>query len=280
MDIDTEPLTRAAERAAVRAGRLLLEEFAQGTAARSKPGAHEHDVVTAADLAAEDLIAAELTAAAPGSTVIGEERGGGEGGEGGEERGGDGGHAGEVCWYVDPIDGTHNFSRGIPLWCVSIGLTIRGAPAGGCVYEPVRDRLYAARTGGVLRCNGEVVPASPPRPVPMVLTDVPRPGGVPHPAELALLADLMVAADVRRIGSAALALAYVAAGHADMAVTPDAFAWDMAAGRVLVTAGGGAFAALPDPPSTVRPGAFAAWRPGLDELGRVTVRALKGWPNG
>jgi myo-inositol-1(or 4)-monophosphatase len=229
-------------------------------------------VVTAADLAAEDLIAAELAAAAPGSVVVGEERGG-------EERGGDGRTA-EVCWYVDPIDGTHNFSRGVPLWCVSIGLTVRGAPAGGCVYEPVRDRLYSASTGGVLRCDGEPVPAPPPRAVPMVLTDVPRPGGAPDPAELALFADLMAAADVRRVGSAALALAYVAAGHADLAVTPDAFAWDMAAGRVLVTAGGGSFAAVPDPPSTVRPGAFAAWRPGLDELGAATVAALERPPNG
>lgn len=288
MGTEIEEMLRAADEAAVRAGRFLLNRFGTDTGARSKAGAHDHDVVTEADHAAEEMIRAELAAAVPGSVVVGEEGGatgargsvvgGGRDGKGGAAGAVDGGGAGasDVCWYVDPIDGTHNFSRGVPLWCVSIGLTVAGKPVGGCVYEPCGDELYSA-SGAGLRRNGGPVPAAPPRPVPMVLTDVPRPGRRPRPAELDLLADLIAVADVRRIGSAALALAYVAVGRADMAVTPDAFSWDVAAGRVLVEASGGVYATGPVAPSARRPGAFAAWRPELAELGRATVAALAGW---
>jgi myo-inositol-1(or 4)-monophosphatase len=268
---DVEALVGAAARVARRAGRELLGASGAMTAARAKAGTHAHDVVTEADAAAEALIRAELTRACPGSAVVGEE--GGAGGEGGAADG----PGRDVRWYVDPIDGTHNFSRGLPLFCVSIGLTLRGEPVGGCVYEPARDETYTAAGGRLLR-GGRPVPPEPARAVPMVLTDLPRAGTAPDPAELALFAELVAAADVRRIGSAALALAYVATGRADMAVTPDAFAWDCAAGRVLVTASGGTFAAVPAEPSVRRPGAFAAWRPGMDGLGTSVVAALRRFP--
>ncbi|SNS43093.1 myo-inositol-1(or 4)-monophosphatase [Actinomadura mexicana] len=263
-----EALVGAAARVARRAGRALLEASGTMTAARAKAGTHAHDVVTEADAAAEAMIRMELTGACPGSVVVGEEGGTGGAGDGPGR---------EVRWYVDPIDGTHNFSRGLPLFCVSIGVTLRGEPVGGCVYEPAVDETYTAAGGRLLR-GGRPVPPGPARAVPMVLTDLPRAGTAPDPAELALFAELVAAADVRRIGSAALALAYVATGRADMAVTPDAFAWDCAAGRVLVTASGGTFAAVPAEPSVRRPGAFAAWRPGLDGLGAEVVAALERFP--
>jgi myo-inositol-1(or 4)-monophosphatase len=178
---------------------------------------------------------------------------------------------------VSPID-TQNSGRPREKLCVpSIGVTLRGEPVGGCVHEPARDETYTAAGGRLLR-GGRPVPVEPARAVPMVLTDLPRAGTVPDPGELALFTELLAAADVRRIGSAALALAYVATGRADMAVTPDAFAWDCAAGRVLVTASGGTFAAVPAEPSVRRPGAFAAWRPGLDEWGAAVVAALERFP--
>ncbi|MFG2000307.1 inositol monophosphatase family protein [Spirillospora sp. NPDC048911] len=255
--IDVVALVDAAARAARRAGEELLGVFERGVDVRAKAGTHAHDVVTDADAAAEAMIRADLAAACPGSVVVGEEAG-----ADGDVHGGP-----DVRWYVDPIDGTHNFARGVPLFCVSVGLTIGGEPAGGCVYEPARDEMYTAAAGGPLLRNGRPVEQPPPRAVPMVLSDVPRPGTAPEPAEMELLAGLVAAADVRRIGSAALALAYVATGRVDLAVTPDAFAWDCAAGRVLVTASGGTFVALPDPPSVHRPGAFVAWRPELAALG-------------
>jgi myo-inositol-1(or 4)-monophosphatase len=263
---EADALVKTAARAAVTAGRDLVRPFRTGVAARAKPGTHGHDVVTAADAAAEAMIGRELTAAFPGSVVVGEESGGAD-------------DEGDVRWYVDPIDGTHNFARGVPLFCVSIGVTVRGAPAGGCVYDPVHDELFTA-AGGRFRLNGLPVPARPPGARAMLLADVPRPGVVPDPAELALFADLLAAADVRRIGSSALALAYVACGRADAAVTADAFVWDVAAGRTLVTAAGGVFAAVPGEPSAVRPGGFAAWRPGSEELGAAALAGLRGLPVG
>ncbi|WP_243716082.1 inositol monophosphatase family protein [Actinomadura darangshiensis] len=270
-EAEVEGMMRAAERAAERAGRYLVGCLEEGTESLAKPGTHEHDVVTEADLAAEEMIRSELDAAAPGALFVGEEGAGG----GAAPRDPDAEAAeAEVCWFVDPIDGTHNFSRGVPLFCVSIGLSVRGEPAGGCVYEPARDELYTA-AGGRLRRNGRPVRALPPaRAVPMVLSDVPRPGVVPDPAEMALFTELMGAADVRRIGSAALALAYVATGRAELAVAADVFAWDVAAGRALVTASGGTFVAVPGEPSAVRPGGFVAWRPELADLGAGTVTSL------
>jgi myo-inositol-1(or 4)-monophosphatase len=258
--LEEDVLIKVAAEAAVNAGRSLLRPFRTGVAARAKVGTHEHDVVTAADAEAEAAIRQALTTAFPDSVVIGEESGGDD--------------AGEVRWYVDPIDGTHNFSRGVPLFCVSIGVTVRGTPVAGCVYDPVHDELFTA-SGGRFRLNGRPVPVQPPRPGPMLLADVPRPGLVPDATELALFTDLLAAADVRRIGSSALALAYVACGRADAAVTADAFVWDVAAGRTLVTTAGGGFTAVPGEPSAVHPGGFAAWRPGHEELGRIAVTGLR-----
>ncbi|MFD0535977.1 inositol monophosphatase family protein [Actinomadura luteofluorescens] len=265
---DAWALVGAAARAARRASRTLLDGPGTMAAARAKAGTHAHDVVTEADAAAEALIRAELTGACPGSVVVGEEGGAGEAGDGPGR---------DVRWYVDPIDGTHNFSRGLPLFCVSIGVTVRGSRSAGASTSPRGTRRTPPPGAG---CCAAAVPSrrQPARAVPMVLTDLPRAGAVPDPGELALFTELLAAADVRRIGSAALALAYVATGRADMAVTPDAYAWDCAAGRVLVTASGGTFAAVPAEPSVRRPGAFAAWRPGLDGLGASVVAALEGFP--
>jgi len=260
---EADALVRTAGEAALGAGRILRRRFRDGVTPHAKHGTHEHDVVTVADLEAETMIKRDLTTAFPGSVVIGEESGGDE-------------TDADIRWHVDPIDGSHNFACGVPLFCVSIGVTVRGTPVGGCVYDPVHDELFSS-AGGWPTLNGLPVPAPPARAQPLLLSDLPRPGTAPDPAELTLFAELLTAADVRRIGSAALALAYVACGRADAAVTADAFSWDIAAGRTLVTGAGGGFATVGDP-STTRPGGFAAWRPGHEELGRAALAGLNGLP--
>jgi myo-inositol-1(or 4)-monophosphatase len=263
MSSDSEALISLAARAATEAGRYLAGQFRAGDAARAKAASHRHDVVTQSDAAAEAMIRAALAAGCPGSRVIGEELG--AGGEPGAE----------VCWYVDPIDGTHNFARGLALFCVSVGVAVGGAMAGGCVYDPVRDELFTA-AGGQLRLNGQPVPRRRPAgagPL-LVLTDIPSAGVAADPAEHALLADLLDLADLRRIGSSALALAYVAAGRADLAVNADVYAWDIAAGGALVTAAGGGMRTVPTGLRTTRPGGFVAWRPGLASAGGRIARAL------
>ncbi len=100
------------------------------------------DVVTEADIECDRLIRARLEAAFPDHDLLTEE-------EGALDKGSD------YCWYVDPIDGTINYSRGIPLWGVSVGLSHRGRMLCGAIYLPVYDELYTAVAGGGAFLNGE-----------------------------------------------------------------------------------------------------------------------------
>ncbi|MEV8639254.1 inositol monophosphatase [Streptosporangium sp. NPDC051023] len=262
-----DELVEVAANACRRAGAYLLDSFSEPSRLSTKNG--RFDLVTRCDSAAEQMIRRDLTDVFPDSVVIGEEDG----------TSGDG----ELAWYVDPIDGTHNFARGIALFCVSIGILRRGVPVGGCVYDPVRDELFSAGTDGLL-LNGAPLPGPPDHEVteqagerlPMLLTDIPT-AGAADGVELDLFHRLLDIADVRRIGSSALALAYVAAGRADVAANADVYPWDTAAGGVLVTAAGGRFTEFPAPRPGA-PGGFAAWLPSCEALGRLLERELGGLP--
>ncbi|GAA4715795.1 inositol monophosphatase family protein [Phytohabitans rumicis] len=263
---DPVQLMDAAAAAATRTGRFLREQFRAGLRATTKT--YAHDVVTEADRHVESAIRGELLAAAPGSVVVGEEGG----------RAGDGSGSG-VTWSIDPIDGTFNFVRGIPLFCTSVGLSIDGQPAGGCVYDPVHDELFTAAAGRLWH-NGAPVPrGTPSQDPPLVLCDIPTAGISADPREDALLRDLLsVCADVRRIGSSALSLAWVAVGRADLAANADVFDWDVAAGRVLVAAAGGGYQDVPGPARYDRPGGFVAWSAGREELAGRVATALAALP--
>ncbi|MBW6436407.1 inositol monophosphatase [Actinoplanes hulinensis] len=266
MTSTVQHLVDVAAKAAVEAGRFVRSRFRGPAAVTVKEGFH--DVVTEVDVAAERMIRSALHDAAPGTFLIGEETGRANGPEGGPDD--------RPVWLIDPIDGTYNFVRGIPFFCVSIGLRIDGRTAGGCVFDPVHDELFTAAEG-VARLNGAELPvrgAGPPA-APLVLCDIPNAGGPPAAAETELLAALLsAAADVRRLGSSALALAYVAAGRADLAANADVFDWDTAAGRALVTATGGGYLSHPDPLPTTRRGSFVAWAPEHAALGRAVGEAL------
>ncbi|MGW4892731.1 inositol monophosphatase family protein [Kitasatospora sp. NPDC004240] len=268
---DPAALLEAAVAAARRAAGELTRRNPAGLGVRTKSSAY--DVVTAADLAAEEVIRATLLERFPASTVIGEEGAAAGVPDRPGERGADGAGTG-VRWIVDPIDGTYNFARGLPLYAISVGFEVAGRPAGGVVLDPVRDELYTA-LDGEFRLDGERVapPAPSPGVAPLVLTDIPS-AGVDDPAELTLFRELLDHSDVRRIGSSALMLALVAAGRADLAVNADVFVWDIAAGRTLVTASGGGFVAVPDEERTSRPGGFVAWRPGFEDLGLRVAKSL------
>ncbi|MEV5575054.1 inositol monophosphatase family protein [Spirillospora sp. NPDC052269] len=249
-------LLRTAEQAALAAGRYLARHHRSGASTRVK--GLPHDVVTDADARAEAMIREALTAAHPASEVVGEESG----------RSG----YGEVTWYVDPIDGTHNFARGLGLFAVSIGVHLGGAPVAGVVYEPFGEELFTGADGTLL-VNGVTPERRVPDPLPVVLTDIPT-AGLRDPVEYELFADLNDTTDLRRIGSSALALAYVAGGRADLAANADVFAWDVAAGRALVTAAGGGFTGVPDEPGAERRGGFVAWGPGFDRHGARLAEAM------
>ncbi|MEV8504571.1 inositol monophosphatase [Actinoplanes sp. NPDC051475] len=250
--MDSELAVEVAEAAARRAGELVRREFLLRPVSHAKGG--RFDRVTAADCRAEDLIRSELLAASSCSMVIGEERGiTGNG---------------RVHWYVDPIDGTYNFARGIPLFCVSIGVVIDAEVRGGCVYDVIRDEMFSAAET-VFRINGRPAQRHADGP-PLLLTDVPDIHGYVGAPD---------SVDVRRIGSSALALAWVAAGRADLAANVNVYAWDIAAGQALVRAAGGGFAGLPDEElRTDRRGGFVAWGPGEADLGSRLTRSLRTLP--
>lgn len=216
-------------RAAEKAARTLVRDFGeveQLQVSRKGPA----DFVSAADLAAEKAIRAELTKARPDFGLLMEESG-------------KGGPADATSrWIVDPLDGTTNFLHGVPHWAISIAAEIDGAIAAGVVYDPVKDELFWAERGQGAFVNSKRLRVSGRRSldIAMVATGMPFKGRKIAPHYLAEL-DLMMAevAAVRRFGSAALDLAYVAAGRYDAFWEYGLSPWDSAAGLVLVTEAGG-----------------------------------------
>lgn len=221
----SEDLLDVATSAAAAVGPYLRERFAAGVSAEHK--ADRHDLVTASDREAEDMIAEHILRRHPDSRVLGEERG---------WRGN-----GTVRWYVDPIDGTNNFAHRIPFFCVAIGAELDGEVVAGAIYDPIRDELFSASARGAF-LNGTPIASSghASDAGALLLTDFPRPASVPSPSEYELFARLVTSfAVVRRLGSGALGLAYVACGRADASYQTHASPWDLAAGVLLVSRAGG-----------------------------------------
>jgi myo-inositol-1(or 4)-monophosphatase len=211
----------AAEAAALIAGRAGADRV------REKGRA---DLVTEVDEAAERAIVARIRARFPADAIVAEESAPGEAVTGRR-------------WIVDPIDGTTNFVHGHPFACVSIALADEEGPAVGVVHAPLLGEVYHAVRGGGAFLNGE----------PIRVTQVDSPGasllatGFPFKtgkgdldAYMCLVADAIRAThDVRRAGSAALDLAFVAAGRHEGYFEVGLAPWDVAAGMLLVTEAGG-----------------------------------------
>lgn len=215
-------------------GRRLLRDFAEvETLQVSSKG--PGDFVSQADLRAEQSLREELAKARPGWAILGEE-GGQQGGEGWEWR-----------WVVDPLDGTTNFLHGIPHWAISVGVEKRIAEdrtelVAGCIYNPAANELFWAEKGVGAFLNDRRLRVSGRREMVQALfaTGIPF-AKIPRKAEFsATLARLMPqVAGVRRFGSAALDLAWVAAGRYDGFWELNLNRWDIAAGLVLVREAGG-----------------------------------------
>jgi myo-inositol-1(or 4)-monophosphatase len=183
------------------------------------------DPVSVADRAAEVLIVAELSAAFPGDGFLGEE-GGGE--------------AAERLWVIDPIDGTANYVRGIPGFCVSIAFVEAGRTELGVIYAPMDDELYAAARGRGARCNGESLSVSGCASIGQAMIGVGFAQRMPRPRFVRALDRLLAAGgEFRRMGSTALGLAYAAAGRLDGFWALQTNSWDCLAGLLLVEEAGG-----------------------------------------
>lgn len=204
------------------AGGLLLERFDGGgeraLASKSSPT----DLVSEADLASERLIRERLAVARPTDGFLGE--------EGGEEDGTSG-----LEWVVDPLDGTVNFLFSIPQWCVSVAVRDERGTIAGAIYDPPRDELWSAARACPAECNGAPISGSRRADLStaMVATGFYYDAAVR--AEQAVLMERLLprVRDIRRLGSAALDLAWTAGGRYDAYFERGVKLWDVAAGMLI-----------------------------------------------
>ncbi len=183
------------------------------------------DYITVTDGEVEKLVRGLLLGAFPGDTFLGEE---------------DGGQVSDRTWVVDPIDGTSNFARGIPYFCVSIAFVLKGVASIGVIYAPMSDELYAGAAGGGATLNGEAIKASSATSLSRSMLEVGRASRQPQVTYLAMLDKVMATgAGIRGAGSGALAVANVACGRVDGCYETHMYAWDCLAGLVLVKEAGG-----------------------------------------
>lgn len=212
-----------------KAGRGLARDFGEVEnlqVSMKGPG----DFVSAADKRAEQVLYEELKKARPSFGFLMEERG--------AVPGDDPQHR----WLVDPLDATTNFLHGIPVFAISLALERDGVPIAGVVYNPVTDELYTAERGAGAFANDRRLRVSARRDMAdcVIGTGVPHLGRPNHGPYLAELRQVMAnCAGIRRIGCAAIDLAYVAAGKLDGFWEHGLNPWDTAAGWLLVKEAGG-----------------------------------------
>ncbi len=188
----------------------------------------DFDLVTAADRASEKLIVEHLRTHFPGHSIVAEEGGGHE-------------SPGDYRWYVDPLDGTTNFAHGYPMFNVTLALEKAGELIAGVVYEPLRQEMFAAELGGGAYLNNRPIHVSKAERLSDSLLITGFPSFKRHKSiNVHFFHQVAMATHgVRRSGSAALDLAYVAAGRADGFWEFTLNSWDMAAGVLLVEEAGG-----------------------------------------
>jgi len=218
-----------AKRAAKEAGGLLMNHLGRLKEVRYKS---VRDPVSEADMASEALIAGMINRAFPSDGFLGEEQTSWEAGGSGDKR----------LWLVDPLDGTVNFAHSYPCFCVSIALEQEGEIVLGVVYDPASNELFSAVKGGGAALNGRPIGVSKTEKLvrSLVVTGFPydtvtNPGNIFRDFE-----DMAKASQgVRRDGSAALDLCYIASGRLDGFWELRLKPWDTAAGMLMVAEAGG-----------------------------------------
>jgi len=224
------PMINVAVKAARAAGAIINRAALDVEAVRISQK-QVNDFVTEVDHAAEKIIIETLLTAYPGHGIHAEESGGEHGAK-----------DSEFVWIIDPLDGTTNFIHGFPVYCVSIGLAVKGKIEQAVVYDPSRNDLFTATKGRGAYLNDRRLRVSKRVRLTecLISTGFPFRPGDNFPSYLAMLGELMPrCAGLRRPGAAALDLAYVAAGFTDGFFETGLQPWDVAAGSLLVTEAGG-----------------------------------------
>ncbi len=223
------PMLNIAVRAARNAGNLILracEDLSKVEA--SQKGSN--DLVTNVDKEAEAVIRETILKAYPKHCIVGEELG--------EHNGADA----DYLWVIDPLDGTTNFVKGIPHFAVSIALKVKGRTEQAVVYDPIRGELFTATRGQGAQLNSKRLRVSKSNELAGSVLATGFPFKQKHHLDAymeAFKALFIQTADIRRAGSAALDMAYVAAGRVDGFFEIGLKPWDTAAGQLLVKEAGG-----------------------------------------
>jgi myo-inositol-1(or 4)-monophosphatase len=217
---------RCAESIAREAGAYMVRERRAGFEIDLKG---KNDLVTTIDIAVERRVTEQLAANFPDDAIFGEELGQSSGPE-------------ARRWVIDPIDGTLNFSTGVPFYCISIALQVDGESVVGVIYEPNRDELFTAVRGEGAWLDGKPMQVTSAGEIAdsVLVTGFPplKDGQKTDNLDNFVRASRASRA-VRRLGSAALDLAYVAAGRMDGFWEFHLNPWDTAAGYLMVTEAGG-----------------------------------------
>jgi myo-inositol-1(or 4)-monophosphatase len=263
-DLNAQAALALATDAARQAGALLLElRRSPATGIRSKSSAT--DLVSEADERAEEAIVSAIRGRRPDDAIVAE--------EGSSARGSTG-----VSWYVDPLDGTINYLYGIPHWSVSICCADAAGALAGVVFDPLRDELWSAVRGGGARLGERRLAVSDQRDLGSALVAT----GFGYVAAQRATQGRIIAnvlgdvRDVRRFGSAALDLSWVAGARVDGYFESVDKPWDWMAGALLVREAGGRVTELaPADPAFPR---IVASGPAIhDDLVALLARATEGW---
>ncbi len=235
---------KAASKIAKEVGRYQLEQL-------HKPRQVEYkgaiNLVTEVDKACEKKIIAFLKDQFPGHDILAEEGGGHN-------------TKSDWCWYVDPLDGTTNYTHRYPLFAVSLGLLHRGERVVGVVYEPNLDELFAAEKGSGATCNGKPIRVSTNDKLINALLST----GFPYEPQLMkwnlelFSRMLFKSRAVRRDGVASTDLCYVACGRFDGFWEKGLASWDVAAGSVIITEAGGVVSNMDGSPLDISKGEVVA----------------------
>ena len=246
----THPLVNIAVSAARSAGNFMMKYY-ERTDQLQIERKSRNDFVTQVDRGAESEIIRLIRKAYPHHAILAEESGFNSGGASGQN---------DVTWIIDPLDGTTNFLHGIPHFAVSIGIQVKGKLEHGVIYAPCTQDLYVASKGSGAMLNNRRIRVSACKDLSQALIGT----GVPLHEEyldayVPMLRNIAAhTAGIRRAGSAALDLAYVAAGRLDGFWEFNLKPWDIAAGIVMVQEAGGNVRSLEDGSDVLQDGHILA----------------------
>lgn len=225
---ETSDMTVVAIQAALRAGEILRRGFGSSYQITLKPG--KQNIVTEYDKASEESIIASIRQHFPHHSILAEESGHTQSPDT------------DIIWFIDPLDGTTNFAHNLPIFTISIAAYHNGVGLCAVVLQPMTNELFVAEKGKGAFLNGALLSVSKTDKMDETLIGSGVPwGAIDNPIPFMIREERFTkqGANLRNLGSAALALAYVAAGKLDGFWMEFLYPWDTAAGRLLIEEAGG-----------------------------------------